>query len=322
VGRATCLVTSNPGAAYRIESGASETGTYLSVPVDAGGPARWGTIRWRLASAGGRAEVYTRTGNSRIPDGTWSAWSPVLRNPGGSAVVNPDSRFLQWRIRFAGPDAEQATLSGFEVTFEPYNRPPRLRDFRLEDGGPATAGDARFGWAALDPDEDPLESRLEYRENGVGDWREAALAASGETGEIGPAWRRLRVAWDTTAVPEGRYEVRAVASDVASNPPGEGREVNAGPSLRLVVDRTAPEIETTPGDSGSIEVVVTDAIGRVAGLSLVRDGEVLHTLRPIDGISDSSRETYRVEPPDSPGDWSLRATDAAGNSADRSWPAP
>ena len=97
------LATSNPAAAYRLSPGSEGSAVFVSAAFDAGATARWGAIRWGLdetPAADGRVELYTRTGNSREPDVTWSGWSPALTDPARSRVVNPDGRYLQWRARF------------------------------------------------------------------------------------------------------------------------------------------------------------------------------------------------------------------------------
>ncbi|MCS7190609.1 MAG: hypothetical protein NZ843_03290, partial [Fimbriimonadales bacterium] len=57
-------------------------GAYLSPVLDAGAPARWGTLRWSaILPDGTTATVQTRSGNTREPDATWSAWSAPYTDP-------------------------------------------------------------------------------------------------------------------------------------------------------------------------------------------------------------------------------------------------
>jgi len=57
---------------------------------------------------------------------------------------------------------------------------------------------------------------------------------------------------------------------------------------------------------------------------VLQDGKVIATPRPVDGVADSLRETFRI--PDAPGGKAAartcRATDAAGNTAEAEVPAP
>jgi sugar lactone lactonase YvrE len=327
IGRRLLLATSNPAAAYRLEDEPAPFGTFVSRPFDAGGPARWGSIRWQIegprdATAGAgtarRVEVYTRTGNSSEPDATWSAWSPALTDHEGSAVINPDGRFLQWRVRqLAGADPPPS-LHDVRVRYEPYNRPPRVGPPR-EIASAARNHDEprRIGWTAGDPDGDTLEVRLEYRPAGATEWNVAAVTATPEAGcakEADGGECDGELVWADEALAEGPYEIRVVASDGPGNPPGEGLEAEARPADPVVVDRTAPRVEIERAADGALRVRVEDRLSEIRAVELVAGGRTRHTLRPDDGVCDSRRETYRVEAEGWSGTgWVLRGSDTAGN---------
>lgn len=323
VGRIVFLATSNPGAVYRVDPLQSEAGVFLSAPIDAGGLARWGSIRWRSSGDAGRVEIYTRTGNSAAPDATWSAWSPQLRLPQGSAIVNPDARYLQWRARFVGAQSAGVRLSGVTVLYEPHNRPPEIREFRLESDAYAVRGTATLAWSALDPDGDSLDLDVEYRRSGTADWATASTTAGdGDAPPTAGRWQWARRLWDTGEIEEGEYEVRAVASDAPANPPGQGRRVTKDLSRPLIVDRTPPRLSVGSGGGATIEVTVADDLSRVDRLELVRDGRTRYSLRATDGVCDSTRESFRFSPPGQGAGWILRGVDAAGNLSEVPLPGP
>src|SRR5207247_9980568 len=90
--------TSNSGAAYRVARELCETGSYESPVRDAGPRARWGKLRWDAeVGAGQKIEMQTRSGNSSIPDETWTAWSGVYASPEGSDIASAPGRYIQWR---------------------------------------------------------------------------------------------------------------------------------------------------------------------------------------------------------------------------------
>jgi len=318
-GGSTYVATSNPAAVYRVDAPRSEPSTFVSRPVDAGGPARWGMLRWAVDGAA-RVEVATRTGNSREPDDAWTPWGAPLVDPDGSRVPSPDGRFLQWRVRFAGAQDETARARDLSVRYEPYNRPPEIRGFRLDGPDWIVSGSATFRWEALDPDGDPVQVLLETRPSGQPDWAPAAWEPQSGTPDDRPGWHDDRRTWDTSKVAEGRYDVRARATDAAGNPPGEDASVPAGTPRTLIVDRTPPRIEWKEAEPGHLRIVVRDDHSEVRRVEWVADGEVRAALRAEDGVCDSGVEAFdlRVRPDASAA--VLRAVDAAGNRAEAAIP--
>ena len=317
VRRSIVFATSNPAATYQLDDTTAAAGTFVSRPFDAGGPARWGAIRWAIAAGaeGAPVEIYTRTGNSRDPDGTWSAWGPAMTDPSRSRIVNPDGRYLQWRARFVVTRPDANRLSSIRVHYEPINRPPRVKQFGLSGGGPWVADSAGLSWAVLDPDEDSLETTLEYRAIGVEPWTSVEVPgpADVEGSSSGPAWNDRRFDWDVEAITEGEYEVRLIASDRGENTVAEGRTFVVSPPLRLIIDRTPPRFELRPAGQGRYELTLEDVHSEVRSLQVLAAGKVLNSFRPVDGVCDSLRESFSIELPDQKEQHLLRGTDAAGN---------
>jgi hypothetical protein len=316
---ATFVATSNPAAVYRIEGPQRDASIFVSRPLDAGGVARWGVLRW-TAEGPGRAEFATRSGNSREPDDTWSAWGSPLVEASGSPVPSPEGRYLQWRVKFPATQDEGARVRDVNLRYEPYNRPPQVRGFRLDGPDWIVSTSATFRWESLDPDGDPVRLVLEYRASASADWSPAVWEPQPATSDERITWRDDRRAWDTSKVPEGRYEVRAVASDAAGNPPDAAASVPVGTPHALIVDRTPPRIEWQEVGADRLRISVRDDQSEVRRLEWVVNGEVRASLRAQDGVCDSSVETFEMaRPPDSPASV-LRATDAAGNRAEAGIP--
>ena len=314
------VATSNPAAAYRMDGRAVDSGLFLSRPIDAGGQARWGSIRWREEGDPGRVELYTRTGNSAVPDATWSAWSPMLTSAIGSPIVNPDGRFLQWRARLSARHSSRSGASAVRVTYTPYNRAPTVASLDLDADGDADAvsGEAEFRFRCSDPDGDAVVVHLQYRRPGETEWSDAATSEPVESWESGPrSWNDGSVTWDTSGVEEGTYEVRATASDQVANHPGRGKRAFADSQPEITVDRTPPVLVVERRADGGAEVVVTDAHSWVRRLEFVRGERVRFSAIPVDGVADSPEERFLVGGGSLDGDgWIVRAADAAGNTAE------
>src|SRR5437762_5075214 len=72
--------TANPGKVFRLSSERAPRGTYESDTRDAQMVSTWGAISWRGTAAGGKIELFTRSGNTETPDDTWSTWSAAYTN--------------------------------------------------------------------------------------------------------------------------------------------------------------------------------------------------------------------------------------------------
>jgi len=112
-GKGRFLVGSDPGALHRVLSIGGPDATWTSKPLDAGLRARFGHIGW---TGTGSLEVSTRSGDTLVPDTTWSAWSTPVADSGPTS--SPSARFIQVRARLR--DAT-ASLSDVHVSFQTEN---------------------------------------------------------------------------------------------------------------------------------------------------------------------------------------------------------
>ena len=327
--RGIVAATSNPVATYRVERELAESGTFLAPPADAGSVARWGTLSWLSSGSGGRVELFTRTGNSEDPDGTWSAWSPARVDAKGSPVSNPFGRFCQWRARLTGTAGDGLRISSITATYATSNRAPSIRDLRIEPATSAVSAKATLRYAVADPDGDDVAVTIQAKLPGTLAWKSAAVIDPPASKPSDPSLgndgssKDGKAVWDTSTWDEGVYDVRAVATDQPSNPEGSGLEADATLVTPVRVDRTPPTIDAKRRRD-AVEIVVTDSGSSVSRLDVVANGRVLFSPGCVDGVCDAPEETFRiVVPHPAPLDvWTLRATDLAGNIAEGPVPAP
>ncbi len=77
-------------------------GTFTSRVFDAGAPAAWGTLDADATlPAGTGIDFAVRTGDTPTPDGTWSAWAPIV--PGQS--IGASARYAQYSAALATTDS-------------------------------------------------------------------------------------------------------------------------------------------------------------------------------------------------------------------------
>lgn len=355
----------HPAALVLLGAGTADRFTAVSPPLDGGPGVTWGRLRWEGVEGEGAPRWSVRGGRRAQPDETWTSWSDTWTDRDHALPVE-NCQYLQWRVDLPrGESGRRAwRVTGVSVSATQANLPPVIEDFRLEqlrgiklgglNGGESIVHEYRSGlraefttqdapadgwaapdrvdpgravrvvtWRASDPNGDRLEFRLECRRVGEADWRPAA--APGEkhevlTGSLG--------SWDTSLLPDGRYELRLVASDRPDNPGAEGRSVRElGP---LTVDNTPPELtglESGLTDKGAgmfIRLRAQDAASPLAGARLVMPDGTAQRLDPRDGVCDSSAESFdatvpirRASVPDSAGPLRVRVEvrDLAGNTA-------
>ena len=126
--------------------------------------------------------------------------------------------------------------------------------------------------------------------------------------------------WDTRTVADGRYEVKVIASDAGSNPPGTGKTASRV-SDPITVDNTPPVIGDVKSQQQGADIHITlkvvDRTSTVAAVDYsVDSSKDWQFVLPTDQIYDSPEETVAFSIPNlKPGQHqvTLRATDSKGN---------
>ena len=334
IGREVVGCTANPGRVVVLRDQENRQGEYVSPVYDAKLPSRWGSMMWRSRGKG-TVELYTRSGNTKKPDETWSPWQGPLRDSQGEHVSSPVGRFFQWKLTLKGErDLEVRDLA---LTFLRKNAPPRVKEVTVYGPnilytGAATASSAKeaapgaglatpkslgdkkskFGyrtirWSFEDPNADKLVFDVAIRHEAWKRWK-----------SLGHRLAESAYALDTRTLPEGRYRVRVIASDSPENPPGVAR-VSPPATAEFVVDHTPPVFRklklVKKGDRTWLEFEVSDALNRLNFVQLAVDAGDWQKLAPVDGLCDTRHERFSV--PLAKGSRgqvvALRAADAAGN---------
>ncbi|HYP89764.1 MAG TPA: hypothetical protein VEQ59_16465 [Polyangiaceae bacterium] len=295
-GKDRYVVSSDPAVVHPVKGMGGPDAVWTSKVLDAGIRARFGQLSW---DASGAIEVSTRTGNTKDPDDTWSAWSNPLTAP--ALVASPVGRYLQVRARFAKDP--NAVLSQIEVAFLTDNLRAVLTsvDARGSDGesgddGPKASGGpitrraestVNLTWKLDNPDKDELRYRLQYRLLGTNDWFELLKPSERLTKES--------YTWDTSDLPEGRYRVRVTASDELSNPPDRATK-DVRESGVVLVDNTPPVIDALTANGPHLKGIVQDGVGPIARIEVsVAGTDEWFPFFPADGIFDEQREELDID---------------------------
>jgi hypothetical protein len=353
--RRVYYASANPGKLFRLSTERAARGTYESEPRDAQMVSTWGTLSWHgTTPSGSQIELFTRSGNTEMPDETWSPWSAGYKTAAGSSITSPKARYLQWRAVLTGT-GNGPVLTSVSAAYLQRNLRPQVMSITLHPPGivfqkPFTTGepdlagfddqttpDRKLTSAAMSPQgsssSPPLGRRTYQKGLQTIVWRaddgndddlvyDVLYRREGEA-----SWTRLRqgvsdtiVVWETTTVPNGTYFVRVVASDSPSNA-GELALAGDLDSTALEIDNTAPTIaiQTVKFEAGRTSIIfdVNDDHSPIQRVEFSLDGQRWRSVFPKDEVADSKSEHYElgIEGQLSDRGVVLRATDAMNNVA-------
>src|SRR5437773_1735410 len=299
-----------------------------------------------------RLEFFVRSGNTEDPGREWSRWfGPYTKS--GSAMEAPPARFVQWKavihdgrpgdgidwvslaylprnvapvidgiaLQETGVRAQSQagissgqpapvtlkmppspTVSGVVVTQS--STPPR---FEQPPQGIMQKGYQSVVWTAHDDNDDELRYPVYFRGENEHEWK-----------VLKDNLEQKFYSWDTTALPDGAYYLKIVASDAPSNPPALALKAERE-SERFEVDNTPPVIEPVMASLAmpyidnprknfssrgvTVSFTVRDDTSSIERAQYSIDGGEWILIAPTGGISDALVEEYRlVLPPLAPGE--------------------
>ena len=325
--------TGNIGRVYEIGPAVAAKGVFESDVLDTGAFTYWGRLSFRGTPR--NAVVMTRSGNLSRPQENWSPWAPLQIEPDNSAapcarclngrIASPAARFLQYKVELAG--ASSAELASVEIAYLSKNIAPQLEEVEITPPNykfPAPAGASApsqsltlpplgqkkrpSGPVALDLSS---SASLTYGKGMIG----ARWTASDENGDtllyaveirgVGESsWKLLKdklrekyYSWDSTAFPDGEYEVRVTATDSPGNGPDEALTASLM-SDPFLIDNTPPQITglTAAARGNQLEVrwKARDARSIIEKAEYSLNGGDWIPVRPETKLSDSPEESYRL----------------------------
>jgi hypothetical protein len=273
-------------------------------------------------------------------------------------VDSPPARYVQWKANFKSSGGRSATLEEVSVAYLPQNRAPIIQSVsvtpaaaagrsRSADSAPAAPGiggtepmvvvvddtgasknitspaapvssepprsgaaqpTITISWQAEDPDGDPLTFDVDIRGEGESRWR-----------LLKDDVRQSRYQPDPDTLPDGKYQVRVVASDAEANPPGSARTAEQL-SAPFLIDNTPPVVRVLKQErtaaAAEVRFEVADAASVLRRAEYSLDAGPWTPVYSEDGIVDSRLETFLIRlDPLQPGEHVivLRAYDMGNN---------
>ncbi len=316
--RGTLIGTSNSGRIIRLSDAPDATSTYTSEVFDSGQFSRWGRVSAEADAPG--FTLSARTGNVPSAVEAWSDWVPVA--PDGTANGLPAGRYAQWRASMR-PGGE---LDAVTMNYLPRNLAPVVDDLVVAPGArvqptpantqPSTvqvlfpnAGSAAQAIAVLQADTGSSPLTAQKDRNAV----TVRWAAHDDNGDdllfsvwyrgLGEAnWRLLKdnlserfFSFDASLLPDGRYEVRVIASDAPTHIDADTLTGQRS-SAAFLIDTTPP----VPGplaarlENGKVHWTLDahDAVSPIAHAEYALDGGPWQFVDPVGGLSDAQNERY------------------------------
>ena len=313
--------TANTGKIYLLSHGPAAESNYLSDVFDAGVFSRWG--RAEVDASSQNFDLYARAGNIDNPERAWSDWKKVTPNNGSLGLDM--SRFVQWKVvlrpgatvgavginylpaNIAPAIDEIVVVPGARVNSPPpqVQQPPTVNinfsgtsntgvTFNPEPGRePLTAAKDKSSvtarWAAHDDNGDDLVFSVYYRGDNETNWQ---LLKDKITDRY--------YSFDATAIPDGAYRVKVVASDAPSHNPGEALTTERV-SDRFLIDTTPPVVSAMEArmENGKIHVTLTatDSASPIGHAEYSVDAGPWQYVEPVGKLSDSLTEHYDFEAP-------------------------
>ena len=322
------LATSNLLAFYRLKSKPSQKGTFASSAFDARAMSQWGEIQWQKSGTI-KAVFFTRSGNTEKPSETWSPWQKVIEaGAGRGKIISPNARFLQWKVNLREKQHnEKNFIQDIRVSYQQKNFPPQITNLQVEPlserknssrkksssslimdiasldalesslSKPITPtpgalisrrnGYFKISWKANDPNQDQLTFEIQIRhERGKSFWL------------IKKDQKKQSYIWDSRTIPDGKYQIKLIASDLAQNPINTAKKAERV-SNWFVVDHTPPQVKNIrvakdKSQKMQLYFVVTDELSTIREVYISLNAEKWQWVNPRDGVSDAKHETFIV----------------------------
>jgi len=338
------LGTGNPGQLVRLGPALAKTGTFTSKVFEADQISRWGMIDITLADSSlpdmKGLTVQTRTSAIANPeDPGWSEWSKPLDAGKPVFIPSPSARYIQYKLTFTPQAGMAAAVKKVQIAYMEDNQKPEIASVNVNtgqtpkpqessdgpEGGPEGPEGAmppmapkmtmpknfRFNWRASDPNNDQLRYSVYLRRLGSPYWIEL------QKDSLMPS-----MMWDPKTAPDGKYEIKVVASDKLANPVGMGL-TEARVSDPFVVDNSPPAIKNlraklvAPGKL-LIQAELSDEWTEIeSGYIVVNAAKDWQYIAPADELYDSKDELIEtivsVKPNKGPIMLTIKVADRLGN---------
>jgi len=323
------LLCSNPGRVYELDTHRRSAGYFDSDVLDLSKASQWGTVQvWTAGLEQRDIGCAVRVGNTESPDRSWTSW--IMLEKAGRLFENtaPPARYLQYRIDMTSGDASpvhqvrlfskipniaptvhslQVLDSGFEARSFFSSVPnqgidlsramndsvrsvqAKMQSFPQQVKLFERPGSITIVWRAYDSNEDSLEHSLYLQALNSDQW--ILLVEDLEQGLF---------SFNTQGWADGYYRLKAVVSDLPSNPPSEALSGDETSQVFLI-DNTPPvvveEDVRQKNDLLTLTLRAEDSTSLLRNARVRWNGHEFQAVNPVDGMLDGSEEVFKLEIP-------------------------
>ena len=343
----TLIGSANVGRISKLSDGFATEGTFTSPVLDAAQISRFGKIHLH-GTLPENTSLTISARSSNLQDAAkagWSPWSDEVAAKDYMQLSAPSARFFQYRLTLKSTDPKATpSIDEIDMAYQMPNIAPNVKSIKIGSAASAIAGAIASGsspgtggssaatgastnvpaipsadisryqtinWEADDANGDALIYSVYFRSSTKSPW----ILLKDKLAEN-------HLDWDTKLVSDGRYEVKVVASDANSNPPGTGK-TGSRTFSNLVIDNTPPVIgdvsAAVKAGVATIKAKAVDRVSIVAAMEYTIDSSTdWQLVLPSNKIFDSpeaSVELVLAKLSAGAHQITLRATDAKGNQA-------
>lgn len=299
--RGVVLITNNTAAITEIEDAPNSRGTYYSDVFDLEIQSKLGRLYWdATTSPQTDVQLFVRTGNSSVPDSTWSQWSPPYTDSQNARLDIPNTRYFQVKaVLNSGSAAQTPYLNQFKVFYVQSNLPPQVKMIDIRKPKPkrptpgstaktaeqntADSNSLEVRWYASDINNDKLKYNIFIKKENTKSW---ILVKENTT--------KRAFLLKTSLYQDGKYLMKITADDALANPPALARSGQLE-STPFLIDSMAPVVRDFNVSGTKVRFTVTDQTSIIAGVHYSLDGKLWYPLFPVDMINDSASESFDVE---------------------------
>ena len=316
--------TGNNGTIFKVSNEHVSSGEYVSTVHDAKVKSKWGRISWDPEiSSGTKIELFTRAGNNKSPDATWTPWKKTKLSPediNSEIIESPKARFLQYKAELSTIDkGTSPALGNITISYLQDNQPHSIKNVEINNLTPAAKTEQKkqtktkpartntpkdnarkkglkkiIAWKLENPDNDHLLFNVYAKKTKERFWRIIASNLQDQGSYT----------WDIDNVDNEEYHVKIIASDILSNQP-ENEMQSEIISQRFPVDNKGPVIKITDTQgcvNGNFTVngTVSDDISNISEMRYSIDSENWFPIFPTDQLFDYKKEDFQFTMPKLP----------------------